>query len=314
MDILKRRLLIVMGKGGVGKSLVSALLARTFVARGERVLLVQVNTPDRIRAYLGCEPASDRIREVLPGLFSVSILPAAAMREYVLMQVKIPIIYRLVFENRAVRYFLKAVPALNDLVVLGKIIYHTEQTDREGSPVFDRVIVDAPPTGHGLFLVGLPYVMLRAVKSGPIHREARNMLDLLTDPGRCGLVLVTLPEEMPVAETIETYQTLTRDYRMPIAGLVVNQVIQPVLVEGDEARLGLLDAAAQTDRGLAQALGVAREALARRRHGEGFLRTLQRALPFPGVMLPRIYSRDFGPEEVNRLLEAFVAGIGGADA
>jgi anion-transporting ArsA/GET3 family ATPase len=311
LDILNRRLIFTMGKGGVGKSLVSAVLTRLALERGKRVLLVQINTRDRVANYLGCQPADEKIREVEPNLFSISIKPTAAIKEYVLMQVRLPIIYRLVFENRAVRYFLKAVPALNDLVVLGKIIYHLEECNPDGRPVYDLIIVDAPPTGHGLFLVGLPYVMTEAVSTGPIHREAANMLKLLTDPAVTAINLVTLPEEMPVSETLDMHRKLTTEYNMPIGLLVVNQALDPIFEEGDEQRLTALKDAKTPLADYAQ-IGLA--ALSRQRHAQTHEHDLAKKLPIETVRLPRVFSEHFGPEEVAKLADLMRETLGGGHA
>ena len=306
-DLFDRRLLVVIGKGGVGKSLVSAALARLALKRGKRTLLVQINTKDKIAGYLGCDRAGEDIREVMPGLFSVNIRPAAALKEYVLLKVRLELIYRLVFENRAVRYFLRAVPALNDLVVLGKIYYHVNQTDRKsGRPLYDLVIVDAPATGHGLFLLNLPNVMVRAVKSGPIHREAKGMLEMLQDPEQTAINLVTIPEEMPVAETVEMYQAIAEDYGMPLGFLFVNAIFPRLFEPDDEGRIERLIRYFSEDRAVSELIEIARATASRRKLCNWYLKELTSRVPLSAVRIPYIFSDTDGPEvtdEVAGLIE-----------
>lgn len=241
MQPLAARLQFVMGKGGVGRSTVTAALARRFVSEGHRTLVIQINAADRLSALLGVPAATSELAEVAPRLWSVNIEPEAAMREYVLMQVKLPIVYRLVFQNRAVSSFLKVVPALNDLLILGKIQFHVDETQADGTPRFERILIDAPATGHGLFLVDVPRVLMEAVSAGPIAREARRMNDLLHDPAQTAMHLVSTLEEMPRRETRDMVAQLgTRG--LPLGALFLNAVPPRVFADEDEAHLAATEA------------------------------------------------------------------------
>ncbi|RJO66719.1 MAG: ATPase [Myxococcales bacterium] len=309
-DILDKRLLIVMGKGGVGKSLAAAALAKLALKRGKTVLLVQINTKDKIAGYLGCEAADETLKEVMPGLFAVNIRPESAMKEYALLQVRLELIYKLVFENRAVRYFLRAVPALNDLVVMGKIFYHVAQTDEASDrPRYDLVIVDAPPTGHGLFLLRLPQVMSSVVSTGPIHREALAMLERLRDPDHTAINLVAIPEEMPVSETAEMYETIHRDYRMPLGALFVNAVFPRLFEPDDEGRLERLGRLLKDDPEAGELMRVARTATARRQMSERFIRELTRRVPLPQVQIPYFFTDRFDEATTERVATIIEAGL-----
>lgn len=201
-SLLDRRLLIVTGKGGVGKSTISAALALVAARRGKRVLVCELNAQERIAPLLGGPPAGSAVREARPGISSVVLTPHDAMREYGLMVLKFRTIYEAVFENRVVRYFLKVIPSLAELVMLGKVLH--EVRAREGArPRWDLVILDAPATGHAVQLLRVPAALLDTVPAGPLRSDARWMQDLLVDPAVTALSIVTLPEEMPVNEAIE---------------------------------------------------------------------------------------------------------------
>ncbi len=317
MDLFAKRLLFTMGKGGVGKSAVSCALTRLALERGKKLLLVQVNTPDKTSMYLGTPPADENVREVFPNLYSVNIQPPAAMKEYVLLQVRLEMIYRLVFENRAVKHFLRAVPALNDLVVLGKIYYHVMQKDDAGNPLYDLVIVDAPATGHGLQLLRLPEVMIEAVQRGPVFREATNMLAMLRDPAITAINLVTLPEEMPVAESIEMFGKIRDELHMPLGCLFVNGVYERVLDDDDERAIETLrnkvSNMAKPDPVLEHVLRTAAMKISWRRLTGRYMDMLRREIPLPAVKLPFIFDESFGGDAIERLSRVIDCDVGCPD-
>jgi anion-transporting ArsA/GET3 family ATPase len=170
--LFEKRLLVVIGKGGVGKSTISAALALAAARRGKRVLVCELNTQERISALLEAEPVGAEIGQVAPGIDAVDIRPREAMREYALMVLRFRAIYDAVFENRFVRHFLRAIPSLAELVMLGKVLYHVGETGPGGRPRYDLVILDSPATGHGVSLLRLPQVLVETVPPGLMADEA----------------------------------------------------------------------------------------------------------------------------------------------
>ncbi|HEX7622605.1 MAG TPA: ArsA-related P-loop ATPase, partial [Anaeromyxobacteraceae bacterium] len=169
--LLDRRLLVVTGKGGVGKSSMSAALALLAARRGQRVLVCEVNAHERVAPMLGALPSGPEIRQVRPRLFTVNVQPREAMREYGIMTLKFRSLYDAVFENRVTRYFLRAIPSLSELVMLGKILYEARAEER-GQPRWDLVVLDAPATGHAVQLLGVPAALLETLPPGPLRRDA----------------------------------------------------------------------------------------------------------------------------------------------
>ncbi len=241
LALLDRRLLIVTGKGGVGKSTVSAAVALLGARRGKRVLVCEVNAHERVAPLLGAPASGSSAREIVPGLFSVNVTPRDAMREYGIMVLKFRSIYDAVFENRLVRFFLRAIPSLAELVVLGKIL-HEVRAEEHGHPRWDLVVLDAPATGHAVQLLRVPAALLDTVPPGPLRRDAQWMRDLLVDPLVTALSIVTLPEEMPVNEAIELDAAVRGVLGMPRGALVVNAMPQALFSEEERARLGELAA------------------------------------------------------------------------
>lgn len=295
--LLDRRLLLVTGKGGVGKSTVAAALALRLAAAGLRTLLCEVNADRRLGRMLGHPEVGPEVTPVEPNLSMVDLEPDASMREYVLSKIPSERVYRAVFENRLVRYFLRFIPALAETVMLGKVMWHLRQwPDAPGG--FDRIVLDLPATGHALTLLGVPHSLVSALPSGPMSTEADWMLELLTDPAITSAVLVSLPEELPVNETLELAQALRSRLKIRIGAVVLNQSVQ--------SRFGPGDLAALSGRPGLTALAQAYEEDARRT--EGSVERL-RAIDAPLVQLLRLVSPALGRAELEALGDVLAEGL-----
>ena len=287
--LLDRRLLLVTGKGGVGKSTVAASLALRLASGGLRTLLCEVNADGRLGRMLDHRQVGPDITPVEPNLSMVDLQPDASMREYVLSKIRLERVYRAVFENRMVRYFLRFIPALAETVMLGKVLWHLRQwPDSPGG--FDRIVVDLPATGHALTLLGVPHSLLSALPSGPMASEAGWMHELLTDPVVTSAVLVSLPEELAVNETLELAQALRSRLEVRVGAVVLNQSVP--------SRFGPADRAALTGRPGLLGLVQAYEDDAART--EDSLERL-RALDAPLVQLPRLMVPEVGRGELVSL-------------
>lgn len=298
--LLDRRLVVVTGKGGVGKSTVSAALALLAARAGKRVLVCEVNTQERVAPLLGASPAGTSARQARPGIHTVVVTPPQALREYGLMVVRLQAIYDAVFENRLVRHFLRMVPSLGELVMIGKIL-HEARAEAGGRPRWDLVVVDAPSTGHAVQLLRVPGAMLGTVPPGPLRSDAVWMHDLLVDPARTALVMVTLPEEMPVTETIELDEAVRAEAGMTPAALVVNAMPERRFDEAEAARVAALA-------GAPPPLGPAAQAshlqAARAEAAAAELARLRGALDLPTTVLPLLAAPWWGPSEVAALADA----------
>jgi anion-transporting ArsA/GET3 family ATPase len=236
-----RRFIFITGKGGVGKTTVSAALARALAARGKRVLITMCNAKERISAMYGTDAIGSDIAPIAENVWAVNIDPEHAFQEYGRMVLKVPGLYRVVFQNRYVRSFLPAVPGLQEWSMLGKAWYHTTEREADGANRFNVVLFDAPATGHGLDMLRVPKVILEVVPPGVLRRDAETAWKMFTDPAETAVVVVTMPEELPVTETLELVDTVDRELRMPLGALVVNAVLTPLFSAKEHAELAKID-------------------------------------------------------------------------
>jgi anion-transporting ArsA/GET3 family ATPase len=300
------RLLVVAGKGGVGKTTVTAALAFTAARAGLRVLVVEVEGKSGLAGLLGGRGELGYEERLFvsaagPGTGSVrarTITPAHALADY--------------FEDHGMRRLSNrlgrtgvldivatAAPGIDDILVLGKV------KQLQKLEVADLILLDAPAAGHAITFLQSASGLLDAVNVGPIHTQAQDVVEMLSDPARTQVVLVTLPEETPVNELVDTAFALEDRVGVSLGPVVVNSLyphvegldIDPVVAEADPADATFLRQAAAFRR---DRLALQDEQLAR----------LTERLPLPQVHLPFLFTANLGPDEVKRLGDDLAAGIG----
>jgi anion-transporting ArsA/GET3 family ATPase len=299
---LDRRLILVVGKGGVGRSTVAAAIAGKCAAQGQRTLLYETNASDRLGPYFGRPPVGEALAQLAPNLWAVNATPASALAEYGMMILRWKSVYEMVFENRVSKAFLRAIPGLDDYALLGKAWYHTTE-EKRGAPVWDTVVFDMPASGHSMSMLRVPWVIVDTVPEGPLTRDARTIKAMLCDPARTLAVLVTLAEEMPVNEAIEFEAKLTALGIVP-QQLLVNQVFPRHFPPGTPVAK-VLDALAaepaQLAPPLAQLAAHAELSRDRRALNERYLTDLRARAKTKVDELPMLFSQMLGAAEVKQL-------------
>jgi anion-transporting ArsA/GET3 family ATPase len=307
---LDRRLILVVGKGGVGRSTVAAAIAGSCAAQGRRTLLYETNANDRFGDYFAKPAVGPVPSELAPNLWAVNATPASALAEYGLMILRWKSVYEMVFENRVSKAFLRAIPGLDDYALLGKAWFHTTE-EKRGKPVWDTVVFDMPASGHSISMLRVPWVIVDTVPESPLTRDARTVKALLCDPARTSVVLVTLAEEMPVNEAIELEGKLTAMGIVP-QQLLVNQVFPRHFPPGSPVTR-VLDAVAADTAGLtaplAQVVAHAQLSRDRRELNDRYLGELRKRAATRVDELPMLFAKALGPSEV-KLLGDQIAGAG----
>lgn len=230
-QVQARRFHFITGKGGVGKTTVTAALALAFARRNMRVLVAMCGAQERLSALLGAPSIGHDVVQVRPNIWATKIEPERAMEEYGELVIKVKTVARLVFDNKYTNAFFRAVPGLFEWAMLGKAWWHTTELNKQKQPKYDVVLFDAPSTGHGLNMLRVPKVILDIVPPGVLRQDAEKAWALFSDPQRCGVLAVTLPEDMPVTETIELTSKLRDELGLPVQRLIVNGRLPPLFDE-----------------------------------------------------------------------------------
>lgn len=229
-ELLAKRLILVSGKGGVGKTTIAVLLALWASSQKKKTLIVEMNSSDRVGPIFGLDQVGHKETPAAPNISLINLNPKSCFEEYVLQHIRFKSIYKTFFNNKFVENFLNAVPGLNDALMLGKIYELERQIKSRTSDdlEYDLVIVDAPATGHGLSALEVPNILKSAVKIGPLHSHANSILDLLGDHDKTAFCLVTLAEEMPVSESIEYIDSLKQKTNLNFGPAFINSVYPEV--------------------------------------------------------------------------------------
>ena len=310
-SIFDRRLVVVTGKGGTGKTTVAASLAWAAAERGLRVMLAETGRDEHAPRLLGARrPVGYPGREVRPGLHVLRLDPFEALREYLELELPLPGVARRLVANQAFRAWLEAAPGWRELITLGKV-WHLEQMETRGRPRFDWIVVDAPATGHGLTFLDVPRVVVSAVRAGPLRRHAAAVEALVRDPERTLVLPVALAEELPATETLELVARLRGELGLTVDRIVANAV-EPDLLEDWpdlERALAALPAEIQDAPSPHTIAACARHAGRRCALQRDQLDRLRECSGLPVMTLPRIPTGVAGPAELARLAAAILPGI-----
>src|SRR6478735_6721907 len=204
-DLLDRRLLFVTGKGGVGKTSVSAALADLGARAGKRTLVCEMDAKGALAATFDTTPLTYEPREIDPRLFAMAMNTEDSLREYLRLFVKVPLVGRIGPLARTFDFVADAAPGVKEILAVGKLAYEARERH------YDLVVVDAEASGHIVAQIGAPRVIRELVKVGMVREQTSWMTRILEDPDVTGLVVVTTPEEMPVTETVDLVRRLGRE-------------------------------------------------------------------------------------------------------
>jgi anion-transporting ArsA/GET3 family ATPase len=296
--LLDKRLIVVTGKGGVGKTTVAVALGLVAARAGKRTIVAEVAQQERVSRVFRREGLGYSEAELTDNLFGISVDPERALKEYLGQQVG-GALGNLLFNNRVFEYFAAAAPGVRELATIGKVWELAQPERRSPGNHYDLVIMDAPASGNGLALLRSPRTFGDIARVGPIRRRADIIHGFLTDPRRTGVVAVALPQEMPVNETLEFRGKLRDEMSMETHAVVVNSLL-PERFSADEAER---IEAVNGEHGSPEVAAALRAALSEHRRARGQraqLRRLKKDVP-GAVTLPYLFEPELGLAEFERL-------------
>ena len=285
------RLLIVAGKGGVGKTTVTAALAKAAVAQGRTVLVVDVDGRPGLAALLGGTHLTYQERPLSPGIRGRTIRPDEALIEW-LTDHGMSRLSRRMLNTGALDIAATAAPGIKDLLVLGKVKQLATGHD------VDLVILDAPASGHAVTFLLAARTLVDLVTAGPIHDQAAQVLELLSDADQTQVLLVTVPEETPVNELVETAFHLEDRVGVALTAVIANGVLDAPAALGEVAPSSI-DGLSTS--GIDVVTAAAAFRLGRIEMQRLQISRLGEALPLPRIELPFLFTANLGSADVDRL-------------
>jgi anion-transporting ArsA/GET3 family ATPase len=324
-ELLEPHILIVSGKGGVGKTTAAAALALVAARTGRKVCVAEVDRKGTLAKLLGGGPVGYEPEELSPGVWGMGIVPEDALAEYLNVQYHMKRISRVFTNTHFVDYITTAAPGLKDILVLGKIWY-LEQGPTSGGTKhnFDTIIVDAPAAGHMLTFLAAPMGLANMVSVGPVRRQSDWLVEMLQDPARTRVHLITLAEEMPVSETVETSVALESKIGITTGPVFANAIYSELLSAperkeleqlAEQRRIDELATEAKTvglsldNEDLGALVGYARFLNARRAIQSTHLKTLRKSINEPVVELPFLFSAGLALPDIETLADSIETAV-----
>jgi len=278
------RLVVVTGKGGVGKTTVTAALAAHAATAGTRTLVVETANDGSLAHLFGRRRLGTIPDAVADGLDAVGVDQRRLVEDYFAGMLRFQFLSKRLFASSTFNALTTAAPGITEYLLLEKVLGWLEPEGRRARP-YDLVLVDGPATGHALTLLRAPDSLAAMVSGGPIGQTARRLRGLLGDRTRTQVVLVSIPEEMSVRETIETHAALTADLGLRVARAVVNRVFPRRFTAAEAARIAADGMSGPVAAG-------ARFVLERRREAERHIGMLRRALGGMPIVVRELFSLD----------------------
>jgi anion-transporting ArsA/GET3 family ATPase len=313
LGLLDRRLLFVTGKGGVAKTSVASALGHLAAGHGKRTLVCEVDSKGDLADFFGVGPLVFDPTEVRPNLYAMAMDTEASLKEYLRLQLKVPMLAKVGPLARTFDFIANAAPGVKEILTVGKLTYEAREDH------YDLVVVDASATGHVVGQLASPVAINDLVKVGLVRNQTDWMIDILTDPDQTAVVVVTAPEEMPVSETLELVERLGDETDIEIASVVVNRVLPELFARSDEEifdRVREPDAmaalAARVGDGIGAVMGGAELAVSLRRSRVRHLTRLRDGLPpgLPVLNLPYLFTRSHGVRATAKIAEALGEELG----
>ena len=315
-DLLDRKLVFVTGKGGVGKTTIAAALAWLAAARGQKTLVCEIDAKGDLASFYETGPTRFEEREVAPRLWAMSMDTEASLKQYLSLQLKIPLVARVGPLAKMFDFVASAAPGVKEIVTVGKLCWEVRERH------YDFIVVDASASGHIVGQLAAPQAINQLVQVGLVRQQTGWMLDILGDAHTTGLVIVATPAEMPVSETLELSERVREETNVDLAAVVVNRVLPELFGRGEEEVFEHLGSGGGEDARsileehlggpLAPLLDAARLTVRMRRARTEHLERLRDAVDpaIPMLYMPYLFFRSHGLRATHQIADALSAELG----
>jgi len=302
--VVDRRIQFVVGKGGVGKSTLTAALGVSSAAKGRRTLIIELASAGGVARIFGVSTATGNEPVVVrTGLSLMWVEGESALAEYLALVVPIKRLLKTLFSNRLYRVFVAAAPGLKELMAVGKIWYEAQKKRDDGSPLWERIFIDAGASGHSLQYLQMPSAAAATFQSGLVHRESLRIVEMLKDEATTCVHVVAIPEEMPLSEAAGIVARLRDPLALPLGDLVINRCrpAPPPGVAAARDTLAQVQAQARDEPVKAALLSAADTALGWHRIQEAGIARVESETGVVTLRLPLLVREEFGLREVEEL-------------
>lgn len=315
-DLLDRKLVFVTGKGGVGKTTIAAALAWLAAERGKKTLVCEIDAKGDLAQFYETGPTRFEEREVAPRLWAMSMDTEASLKQYLSLQLKLPLVAKVGPLAKMFDFVASAAPGVREIVTVGKLCWEVRERH------YDFIVVDASASGHIVSQLAAPQAINELVQVGLVRQQTGWMLDILGDARTTGLVIVATPAEMPVNETLDLTERVRTETNVDLAAVVVNRVLPELFGRGEEEVFENLEgdggeaSRQQLEKELGGSIGslleAARLTVRMRRSRTEHLERLRDAIDpsIPMLYMPYLFFRAHGLRATHQIADALSAELG----
>ncbi len=296
-NLFDKRVVFVAGKGGTGKTTLTCALAIAAAEGGKRVLVVETRENDALAPLFGREMLADKPSPLGENIWGARINPKRVLGEYVQKYVTIPFVAQQITGSRVFDHLASATPGLKEVMTLAEIWRFEKRKDpKSDKPLYELIIVDSPATGHGLSLLRVPTTLVSMLQTGPIAEQTRWVHEMLRDPERTGILVATLPEELPVNEALEFCRKAENDLDMRVEAVVANMVYSVVF---NPEEISVIEGLEGNGNACSPMIEAAKRQINRRRVQESHLERLLNEGEHPVIRIPYYYTNNLDGEQIG---------------